>query len=126
MLLFNLLFFIMMTNTDLKQIYLQISKEIYNVNTNMEPFTLIAPCHFGLEAVLKREIRDLGYEIIQVEDGKVTFTGDAAAICRANIFLRELRHCHGSSGFRKTDGSGLPKPPPSKASCSALPISSLS
>ena len=49
---------------------------------------LIAPCHFGLEAVLKREILDLGYEISQVEDGRVTFIGDAEAICRANIFLR--------------------------------------
>lgn len=55
---------------------------------SMDKFELIAPCHFGLEAVLKREISDLGYEIIQVEDGKVTFAGDAAAICRANIFLR--------------------------------------
>lgn len=51
-------------------------------------FELVAPCHFGLEAVLKREIYDLGYEIIQVEDGRVTFEGDAEAICRANIFLR--------------------------------------
>ena len=49
---------------------------------------LIAPCHFGLESVLKREIIDLGYEIIAVEDGKVTFEGDAEAICRANICLR--------------------------------------
>ena len=48
----------------------------------------IAPCHFGLEAVLKREIMDLGYEIAAVEDGRVTFTGDAQALCRANIFLR--------------------------------------
>lgn len=54
----------------------------------MEQFELIAPCHFGLEAVLKREILDLGYEIQKVEDGKVTFLGDAQAICRANIFLR--------------------------------------
>lgn len=54
----------------------------------MNQFELIAPCHFGLEAVLKREITDLGYEISKVEDGKVTFLGDAAAICRANIFLR--------------------------------------
>ena len=38
-----------------------------------ERFELIAPCHFGLEAVLKREILDLGYEISKVEDGKVTF-----------------------------------------------------
>jgi len=51
-------------------------------------FELIAPCHFGLEAVLKKEIYDLGYEITKVEDGKVTFKGDEEAICRANIFLR--------------------------------------
>ena len=54
----------------------------------MEKLELIAPCHFGLEAVLKREIQDLGYEIINVEDGRVTFAGDASAICRANVFLR--------------------------------------
>lgn len=54
----------------------------------MERFELIAPCHFGLEAVLKREILDLGYEISQVEDGRVTFYGDAEAVCRANVFLR--------------------------------------
>ena len=43
----------------------------------MEKWELIAPCHFGLEAVLKREILDLGYEISKVEDGKVTFFADA-------------------------------------------------
>ena len=51
-------------------------------------YELIAPCHFGLEAVLKKEIMDLGYEISQVEDGRVTFIGDDETICRANIFLR--------------------------------------
>lgn len=54
----------------------------------MEKIELIAPCHFGLEAVLKREVQDLGYEISKVEDGRVSFFGDVAAICRANIFLR--------------------------------------
>ena len=54
----------------------------------MKKMELIAPCHFGLEAVLKREILDLGYEIAEVEDGRVTFYGDADAICRANILLR--------------------------------------
>ena len=54
----------------------------------MADYELIAPCHFGLEAVLKREIQNLGYKIIQVEDGKVTFAGDESAIVRANIFLR--------------------------------------
>ena len=54
----------------------------------MERLELIAPCHFGLEAVLKREILDLGYEIIRVEDGRILFEGDAEAVCRANIYLR--------------------------------------
>lgn len=54
----------------------------------MNRIELIAPCHFGLEAVLKKEILDLGYEISSVEDGRVTFQGDAEAVCRANIFLR--------------------------------------
>lgn len=54
----------------------------------MDRIELIAPCHFGLEAVLKREILDLGYEIARVEDGRVTFYGDAQAVCYANIFLR--------------------------------------
>ena len=49
---------------------------------------MIAPCHFGLEAVLKKEIIDLGYEVCKVEDGRVTFLGDEEAVCRANVFLR--------------------------------------
>lgn len=56
--------------------------------TGLEQLELIAPCHFGLEAVLKKEITDLGYEITEVENGRVTFNGGAAAICRANMFLR--------------------------------------
>ena len=54
----------------------------------MEKLELIAPCHFGLEAVLKREITDLGYEVAEVTDGKVSFYGDWAAVCYANVFLR--------------------------------------
>lgn len=54
----------------------------------MRKFELIVPCHFGLEAPLKREITELGYEITSVEDGRVTFFGDEEAVCRANIFLR--------------------------------------
>ena len=54
----------------------------------MRKFELIAPCHFGLEAVLKKEIIDLGYEVSKVEDGRVTFLGDEEAVCRANVFLR--------------------------------------
>lgn len=54
----------------------------------MDKMEWIAPCHFGLESVLKREIQELGYEIIQVEDGRITFGGGIDAACRANIFLR--------------------------------------
>ena len=54
----------------------------------MDKIEWIAPCHFGLESVLKREVEQLGYEIVQVEDGRVTFRGGAEAVCRANIFLR--------------------------------------
>lgn len=54
----------------------------------MDKMEWIAPCHFGLESVLKKEIQELGYEIIQVEDGRITFGGGIDAACRANIFLR--------------------------------------
>ena len=51
-------------------------------------YELFAPCHFGLEAVLKREIIDLGYEVTEVVDGSVSFEGDEEAIARCNVFLR--------------------------------------
>ena len=54
----------------------------------MRKFELIAPCHFGMEAVLKREIIDLGYDITETADGRITFYGDEEALCRANVFLR--------------------------------------
>ena len=84
----------------------------------MEKFELIAPCHFGMEAVLKREILDLGYEITKVEDGKVTFEADAQGIADANIFLRSTERillkrqkpCHGKIIFPRMGNSGLPRP----------------
>jgi putative N6-adenine-specific DNA methylase len=54
----------------------------------MDRVELIAPCHFGLESVLKKEILNLGYEIVQVEDGRITFAGPVEAIARANVFIR--------------------------------------
>ncbi len=54
----------------------------------MRKYELIAPCHFGMESVLKKEIIDLGYDITEVADGRVTFFGDEEALCRANVFLR--------------------------------------
>ncbi|MGH7200995.1 MAG: THUMP domain-containing class I SAM-dependent RNA methyltransferase, partial [Planctomycetaceae bacterium] len=49
---------------------------------------LIATTSFGLEAVVARELRRLGYERQTTEDGRVRFTADEAAICRANLHLR--------------------------------------
>ena len=97
----------------------------------MKYMELIAPCHFGMEAVLKREIRDLGYEISKVEDGKVTFLADAEGIAQANMFLRtterillktgefkavtfdellkKQKQSRGKSIFRRMESFGLPK-----------------
>ena len=52
----------------------------------MNKMEWIAPCHFGLESVLKREIQDLGYEISQVEDGRVTFYGEKQMLHAERIF----------------------------------------
>lgn len=75
----------------------------------MSRYELIAPCHFGLEAVLKKEIIELGYEIISVEDGRVTFAGDEMAICRANIFIRTAERILLKMGktFKATDFDDL-------------------
>ena len=54
----------------------------------MRKFDIVVPCHFGLEYVLKKEIMDLGYDTTEVADGRITFAGDADAVCRANIGLR--------------------------------------
>ncbi|NEU31292.1 class I SAM-dependent RNA methyltransferase [bacterium LRH843] len=54
----------------------------------MEKVTLIATATMGLEAIVAREVKDLGYEDVQVENGKVTFTADVSAIPRVNLWLR--------------------------------------
>ena len=54
----------------------------------MDKFLYCAPCHFGLESVLKRELLELGLEVARVEDGKVFFLGSEADAARSNIMLR--------------------------------------
>ncbi|WNQ09783.1 class I SAM-dependent RNA methyltransferase [Paenibacillus aurantius] len=54
----------------------------------MAKIDLIATCPMGLEALVAREIKDLGYEDMMVENGRVTFKGDELAICRTNLWLR--------------------------------------
>lgn len=53
----------------------------------MKKLTLIATSAMGLEAIVGKEVKDLGYEG-KVENGKVTFEGDELAICRSNLWLR--------------------------------------
>lgn len=54
----------------------------------MAKIELIATSAFGLEAVTAREVRNLGYQEVSVENGKVTFAADEAAISRTNLWLR--------------------------------------
>lgn len=54
----------------------------------MEKVTLIATATMGVEALVAKELKQLGYENVKVDNGKVTFTGDVSAICRANLWLR--------------------------------------
>ncbi|MHB1420334.1 MAG: THUMP domain-containing class I SAM-dependent RNA methyltransferase [Bacillota bacterium] len=54
----------------------------------MATVELIATSTFGLEAVVAREVRNLGYDEITVENAKVKFSADEMAICRANLWLR--------------------------------------
>ncbi len=54
----------------------------------MSKIELIATATFGLEAIVAREIKDLGYDQVTVENGKVTFTADESAVCRTNLWLR--------------------------------------
>ncbi len=51
-------------------------------------YKLTAPCLFGLESVLKKEIENLGYDIVSVDDGRVSFSGDGDAVSRTNLWLR--------------------------------------
>ena len=54
----------------------------------MEKYELIATTTFGIEGVVKREIVNLGFEVLKTENGKVTFLSDAAGIAKANLWLR--------------------------------------
>ncbi len=54
----------------------------------MSEHRLIAACAFGLEALVRQEIEDLGLEVHKVKDGKVHFFGDDEAIIQTNLWLR--------------------------------------
>lgn len=60
----------------------------------MKNYTLVAPCFFGVEKMLAREIKNLGYEIIKTEDGRVTYKTDEYGIAKSNIYLRCAERVH--------------------------------
>ena len=53
-------------------------------------FELIATSTFELEAVVKRQIQRLGYEIKEVSDGKITYIGDERGIVRNNLWAEQV------------------------------------
>ena len=54
----------------------------------MKEYDLIATATFGLEGIVKKELKALGYHDLKVQNGKVEFKGTAKDICRSNIWLR--------------------------------------
>lgn len=60
----------------------------------MKTYTLMSPCFFGVEKMLAREIKGLGFEIIKTEDGRVTYKTDEYGIARANMWLRCAERVH--------------------------------
>lgn len=60
----------------------------------MKNYTLVAPCFFGVEKMLAREIKNLGYEIIKTEDGRVTYKTDEYGIAKSNMYLRCAERVH--------------------------------
>ena len=60
----------------------------------MKNYTLVAPCFFGVDKMLAREIKNLGYEIIKTEDGRVTYKTDEYGIARSNMYLRCAERVH--------------------------------
>ena len=54
----------------------------------MSKLELIATATFGLEAVVKREIENLGFKVLKSEDAKITYLGDERAVVKSNLWLR--------------------------------------
>lgn len=76
-----------------------------------QTYTLMAPCFFGTESTLSFEVKRLGAQDVQVTDGRVSFTGDAAMVAAANLNLRTaervlllLGHFHATTFDELFDG----------------------
>ena len=57
----------------------------------MEKFEIIITTLFGLESLVAREVRRLGYETTSVEDGRVTFMGDNEAVLQSKYVDKNRR-----------------------------------
>jgi putative N6-adenine-specific DNA methylase len=51
-------------------------------------YTIVATAAFGLESIVTRELKKLGYEDFTVENGRICFSGDERDIARCNVWLR--------------------------------------
>ena len=60
----------------------------------MKKYTLISPCFFGMEKMLAREIKELGFDIIKTEDGRITYKTGEDGIQKANMWLRCAERVH--------------------------------
>ena len=67
-------------------------KSIYY--SGMKTFELIAPCHFGLEAVLKKEILDLGYDIMLEQPVSEEPDELRALVSKARRLNKKIMVCH--------------------------------
>lgn len=54
----------------------------------MAKYELIATSAFGIESLVAKELKRLGYKDLKVENGKVTYFGDEECICKSNLWLR--------------------------------------
>ena len=64
------------------------NKNPYLEDNMSKPYTIIATTAMGLEAIAAEECRKLGYDDLQVENGKITMAADPIDICRTNLWLR--------------------------------------
>ncbi len=70
----------------------------------MSKLELIATCAFGLESIVARELKSLGHKDLEVENGRVMFSGDYSDLARCNIWLRTAdRVFIKMAGFRAVD-----------------------
>jgi len=54
----------------------------------MTKIKLLASTAFGLEALAARELNKLGYDEVEVQNGRVIYSADEEGICRSNLWLR--------------------------------------